>query len=207
MRFAAGLVVAIAVLGAGSFGWVYFGGYDVAASTPHADVVMRLLRTALRGNVQAHARHVKVPNLNDANMLREGAEHYAGNCVACHGAPGVQPGELAKGLMPMPPDLSKTARQWSTAELFWIIKNGIKSTGMPAWGKTHDDDELWAITAFVSKLPGMSAAEYARVAPPAVMTGSHEHMHMHMDMEMGGDAHGDDHNAGHVHANGAPHAR
>ena len=46
------------------------------------------------------------------------------------------------------------------AELYWIIKNGLKFSGMPGWGPTHDDHELWAMTAFVQKLPKMSAAEY-----------------------------------------------
>ncbi len=176
MRIFLAVVLTAIALPLAAFGWVYLGGYDIAASSPHSDWTRQLVRSALRGAVRAHAEEVRAPSLDDPELVKEGVEHFAGNCVACHGAPGVKAGEIAAGLMPPAPDLSKTANAWSASEIFWIIKNGIQATGMPAWGKTHEDPELWAVTAFVQRLPRMSADEYAHLAPPpSVMPGTHGH--------------------------------
>ena len=70
--------------------------------------------------------------------------------------------------------LAKTAPLYSPAELFWIVKHGIKMTGMPAWGD-HSDDELWATVAFVEKLPGMSEQDYARRVMASMAHGGHQH--------------------------------
>jgi mono/diheme cytochrome c family protein len=70
---------------------------------------------------------------------------------------------MGRGLRPQPPPLADVVPEWSTAELFWIAKHGIRMTGMPAWGPTHGDDELWAMVAFVKTLPTMSAEDYRRM--------------------------------------------
>ena len=91
-----------------------------------------------------------------------GTEHFADHCAICHGAPGVPKGEIARGLYPQPPDLAVTSKRYTGSELFWIIKHGIKMTGMPAW-TDHSDDELWATVAFIEKLPGMTEKDYAKL--------------------------------------------
>jgi mono/diheme cytochrome c family protein len=65
-----------------------------------------------------------------------------------------------QGLRPEPPNLAQTSEQWTNAQLFWIIKNGIKMTGMPAFGPTHQDDAIWNIVGFVRRLPQISAEGY-----------------------------------------------
>ena len=90
-------------------------------------------------------------------------------CVTCHGAPGVERGTLGKGINPKPPNLAKEAGEWSDRELFWITKHGIKLAGMPAFGVTHSDEELWAIVAFLRRLETMSAEEYRRLATEPAM--------------------------------------
>ena len=97
-----------------------------------------------------------------------GVTHYAEHCVVCHGAPGVERGDLAEGLYPRPPNLADAARVYTPGELFWIVKHGIRMTGMPAWG-AHSDDELWATVALIEKLPGMTDQAYATLvaASPA----------------------------------------
>jgi mono/diheme cytochrome c family protein len=92
------------------------------------------------------------------------------HCAVCHGAPGVPKGDIAEGMYPQPPDLAVAAKQYSDAELFWILKHGIKMTGMPAWAD-HSDAELWATVAFVKKLPGMSEAAYAKFVKENAMPG------------------------------------
>jgi len=81
-------------------------------------------------------------------------------CVGCHGAPGVSPSVVGEGLNPEPPDLSEVAAHMTPAEFFWITQNGIKMTGMPAFGPTHSDEELWGIVAIMQKLPELSAEDY-----------------------------------------------
>lgn len=140
---------------------IYSGVINVAATEPHHPVVRWLLQTAKIYSVQHHAPlDVKPPDLNEPSLIQEGSQHYRETCVTCHGAPGIQPSQVGKGLRPAPPELAKGMHPWSDAELFWIIENGIKMTGMPALGPSHSDAELWAIVAFVKKLRKMTAEEY-----------------------------------------------
>jgi mono/diheme cytochrome c family protein len=82
-------------------------------------------------------------------------------CVSCHGAPGVKPNEMVEGLYPKPPEIYKHGEEDAAQEFFWIIKNGIKMTSMPAFKPTHDDQKIWAMTAFVTqKLATMTPEEY-----------------------------------------------
>jgi mono/diheme cytochrome c family protein len=139
---------------------VYSGVWNVAADRPHYFPVGWLADTTMEHSVRAHADHPQHPSLSDPQLIDTGAHHYREMCEGCHGAPGVERAEVGKGLNPEPPDLAKTVPQWSAEELFWIVKHGIRMTGMPAWGATHTDDKLWAIVAFLKTLPAMSAAEY-----------------------------------------------
>jgi hypothetical protein len=83
-------------------------------------------------------------------------------CRLCHGAPGFTENEFAKGLYPRPPNLASGSVQQETgdAQLFWIIKNGLKMTGMPAFGPTHTNEELWDIAGLVKIIPGIKPEEY-----------------------------------------------
>ena len=82
-------------------------------------------------------------------------------CANCHGAPGVDWAKFAEGLNPSPPDLKETAAARPPAEIFWIVKNGIRMTGMPGFGGLGAEDaEFWAIAAFVKKLPDVTEAQF-----------------------------------------------
>src|SRR3546814_19109352 len=87
-------------------------------------------------------------------------------CAGCHLGPGVERSELSQGLYPQAPELAKHSHL-GPAEQFWIIKHGVKLSAMPAWGKHHPDPLIWAMVAFVRRLPGMSAAESQRVVARA----------------------------------------
>jgi len=104
-------------------------------------------------------------------------------CVICHGAPGKEQSEISKGLHPSPPDLAEAPRRWNSAQLFWIVKNGIKMTGMPAFGPTHSDNQLWDLVAFVQKLPSLSPDQYNQMQQEDGAYdhehGPHEHQHGH----------------------------
>ncbi|MEJ2501901.1 MAG: cytochrome c, partial [Gemmatimonadota bacterium] len=74
---------------------------------------------------------------------------------------GIDRGEPGQGLRPTPPGLEEEAHEWSDAELFWITKHGIRLAGMPAYGATHDDDEIWSIVGFIRELETMTEEQYA----------------------------------------------
>jgi mono/diheme cytochrome c family protein len=86
----------------------------------------------------------------------------------------VPKGDIAQGLYPQPPDLAVTASGYREGELFWIVKHGIKMTGMPAWAD-HSDEEVWATAAFLRKLPGMTQEVYAKLVMQSIQSGGHHH--------------------------------
>jgi mono/diheme cytochrome c family protein len=163
----------LAVLAAAAI--IYAGVYDVAATAPHWRVTTWLLETVRIRSIKAQASGIPLPaGLEEPAKLVIGIGHYAAHCAVCHGAPGVPKGDIARGLYPPPPDLAKTAPVYTPAELFWIVKHGIKMTGMPAW-TDHSDEELWATVAFVEKLPGMSEQDYASLVVASLAHGGHDH--------------------------------
>ena len=153
------LILTLLLVGA-VVGFIYSGLYNVGASEPHWGLTRWLMSTAMERSVQHHARGIEVPPLDDPALVESGFDHYRNMCVGCHGAPGAQTWEGGEGLNPEPPKLAETVPGWTPAELYWITKNGIKMTGMPAWSETHDDQALWAIVAFLEKLPELSEAQY-----------------------------------------------
>lgn len=139
---------------------IYTGGYNVSAMEREPALLRWLLISVRESSVERRARGVEVPVLDDEARLERGFRSYREMCVVCHGRPGGERSPLAKGLNPQAPDFSRPDHDMLAAELFWVIKNGIRMTGMPAWGRTHSDEELWDLVAFVKTLPNISAAQY-----------------------------------------------
>jgi mono/diheme cytochrome c family protein len=174
-RIVATLLIAALIVLLGVFAVIYVGVYDVAATAPHWPVTRWMFETARMRSVEAHAANIAVPpDFGDPAKIPRGVQHFAAHCAVCHGAPGVTRGEIAEGLNPAPPDLASAVKSYTDGELFWIVKHGIKMTGMPAW-TDHSDAELWATVAFVRKLPGMSEQEYASLVMASMPHGGHHH--------------------------------
>lgn len=163
MKFLAGFVVAIALLVLGGLAFIYSGVFNVAASPPHTTVGRWVLNTTKQQSIEARADVVTAPEKFTDEQVHEGFRAYNEMCVICHGAPGKEASEIGKGLEPRPPDLAEAAKRWEPRELFWIVKNGIKMTGMPAFGNTHDDQEIWSVVAFVQQLPNVTAEQFTRL--------------------------------------------
>ena len=125
-------IALIAVLG-----FAYSGSYDVSAGSSHSSIVTWLLSTTAHASIERRAKEIEVPDLSDEALARAGVNDFNGMCAGCHGAPGRDPEAMGQGLNPLPPNLAESAAEMSPAELFWVTKNGIKMTGMPAWGVTH----------------------------------------------------------------------
>jgi mono/diheme cytochrome c family protein len=140
--------------------FVNTGWYNISAMNVENGIFKWIFTTTKENSIDFRTGDIKVPNLNDSSLIEMGFAHYKEMCESCHGAPGKEETELAKGLNPPAPRLVKIAKYLSPQEIFWATKNGIKMTGMPAWGKTHPDVKIWAIVSAVKKLPGLTAAEY-----------------------------------------------
>jgi len=152
----------IAVFIIGFLLYIFSGTYDISQLTPHNGLTKWVIKKTTHASIESRMKENAVPsNINDSTLIIEGFRHYDEMCTDCHGGPGVELDELAAGLYPKPPKIYKHATQEDPQEFFWIIKNGIKMTGMPAYSPTHTDEKIWAITAFVTgKLNKMSAEEY-----------------------------------------------
>lgn len=169
-----GILAAVIVLILAGIAFVYSGIYNVAASVPHNPVSAWILSTTMQRSVAMHADHAAAPQLTDA-QAHEGYRFYSETCIYCHGAPGRDPSDIGKGLNPEPPYLPDTAGHWTSEELFWIVKNGIKMTGMPAFGSTHKDDEIWNVVAFVQRLPKMTPEQFNQIEHESNASGEPSH--------------------------------
>lgn len=161
------ITTALALLAVGGVGAIlvaWSGLYNVAASREHWAVTNWFLHFTLRNSVETHAMAIQAPPLDDAAMVFRGLGHYEGGCKPCHGAPGDAGNPIVQQILPKPPDLVESVKGWSDAELFWIVRNGLKYAGMPAWVAPERDDEVWSVVAFLRRMSGMPAEEYRRLA-------------------------------------------
>lgn len=172
-------VLATLGLGATAGGIVIASGIiDVGADTPHHPAVHQVVEFTRERSVARRAADIKVPdNLADPERLRRGAGNYDAMCVNCHLAPGLPDSEIRQGLYPKPPRLSLKPDagqpEPNAARQFWIIKHGIKASGMPAWSNGGIDDEaIWDLVALLQKLPVLSNADYRQLV---AASDGHEH--------------------------------
>ena len=188
MKFlsAALMITCLLLLGGALIAWS--GAYNVAALAPNLPFETRVLHGIMRQSVHSHAAADGIQSPPDlASQAPKGVRDFAEMCATCHGAPGKEPSEIGTGLNPNPPRLENAGAAWSAPEMFWIVKNGIRMTGMPAFGPTHDDERIWSIVAFARTLHGMTADAYAQATGGAAEEGSmhdhgaHQHSHDHGD--------------------------
>lgn len=162
------------------------GIIDVGADVPHSRPVHQVMEFAREKSIARSAADISVPdNLNDPERVRRGAGNYDAMCIGCHLAPELADSEIRQGLYPTPPNLSRKRAalppEQHAAREFWIIKHGIKATGMPAWSKGGMEDEaIWDLVAFLQEMPALSKAAYGQLV--AASDG-----HSHGGMEGGAD--------------------
>jgi mono/diheme cytochrome c family protein len=164
-KLAVAAVALAALVGAGALA-LQSGLYNISATDEHLAPTYRLLDTAMRRSVQRRAAAITVPPLDDERLVASGLAHFRAHCVVCHGAPGIAPAPFALGMTPAPASLVHTARAWQPAEMYWVIRQGIKMTGMPAWEFRLADEEIWSIVAFLRRLPALSPVQYQALRAP-----------------------------------------
>jgi cytochrome c len=155
------VVILLILIFAGFMAYIYSGAYDISQLVPHNKITRWIIGTTTHYSVKKRLKDIQVPLFNDTSMVAEGFIHYNEMCVMCHGAPGIDPNDMVEGLYPKPPKFYKSDDMPDPDEAFWIIKNGIKMTSMPAFGPTHNDKKIWSITDFLlNKMNKMSPEEY-----------------------------------------------
>lgn len=200
MKILLTVLVTLAVIVLAGLAFIFSGIYDVAATSPDSGLVYWALDTARSRSVHRAAEalegKVTVPDLTDPARFKNGFVHYHAMCASCHSAPGVSMSEIGQGLNPSPPLLARVGAEDEPEELFWVIQNGIKMTGMPAFGVTHTDDDLWSIVAFLRQMGSLSSEQYQALVDEAGL-GPAVESHGHS---------GEGQGEGHSHAPGAaPH--
>ena len=175
---AAFVVLAALLIAAIGGVFIFAGLYNIGADAPHYRPVYFALEQLRDQAIRHHARNIVVPaDLNSPARLATGAGLYTEMCTGCHLGPGLEKTEMSQGLYPQAPELARGQDQ-SAAEQFWTIKHGIKLSAMPAWGRTHDDQLIWDMVAFVRSLPKMTPEQYKT----AVASAPEDHDAMMKDM-------------------------
>lgn len=161
--------------------FIYSGTYPIGADTPHNKFTYWALETLRDRSVAKAANNVEVPeNLSSPDRLLRGGPDYEQMCVSCHLSPGKYETDFTKGLYPKPPNLvekpeSKLTQTQSDQRRFWIIKHGIKASGMPSWAPGHDDERIWDLVAFLKQLPKLSSEQYQILTSSGHHKSSHDH--------------------------------
>jgi mono/diheme cytochrome c family protein len=176
-RFLTSVIIVLIVIAAIGGAVIYRGFYNIGADAPHSPAVYSLLEELRDKSIASHARRIAVPSdLTDPKRIAAGAGLYSEMCTGCHLGPGLERTEISQGLYPPAPEFAR-GDDLSPAEQFWTIKHGVKLTAMPAWGKTHNDELIWDMVAFVRQLPKMTPEKYK--ATVARAPESHEEMMEH----------------------------
>lgn len=163
------LIFSVALFGI-AMGFVFSGLYPVGADIPHSSLTYNLLETLRERSIARASANLEVPNLDNPDWLLSGGPDYNEMCATCHLRPGKAQSDMSLGLYPVPPNLAQAHedaeghehgdKTQAARRQFWIIKHGIKASGMPAWGITHEDERIWAMVAFLQKLPDLTPEQY-----------------------------------------------
>ena len=149
-----------ALLGVMGFLGAASGVIPIRASSGHWAITRWFLEFSKTRSVSTHTLGMETPPLQDRALVIKGAGAYDLSCRPCHGSPDLPHPRVAQAMLPTPPYLAERVEKRSPRELFYIIKHGIKFTGMPAWPAQSRDDEVWAVVAFLLELPKLDAGAY-----------------------------------------------
>ncbi len=140
---------------------VFLGLYNVSARSGHLPFVDDVLHTSYENSVRLRAPEAsEVPVLEDDSLVRLGARHYQQACSVCHGEPGRRRSSIARAMLPTPPPIGEAVAGWQAEHLFWIVRNGVKMSGMPHWPTQVRDDDVWPVVAFLAGVHELAPEDY-----------------------------------------------
>ncbi len=144
-----GAVLMLAILLLAAFAITELGLMPVSADGPHSNLEARIMPAVLHASISRHApRETNPVRLNEDN-LKAGVDTYKAMCARCHSTPEGKASTYGQSFYPPAPQLPKGMAQYTDSQLFWVIKHGIRNTGMPAWGSMLSDEEIWQIVSLL----------------------------------------------------------
>jgi mono/diheme cytochrome c family protein len=171
IKIMTGLLIITVLAGVG---FIYSGIYPIGADQRHSAVTFWILETLRKRSIANASEDIQVPPLDDPQLLLSGGADYNDMCAGCHLKPGIKETDMTLGLYPTPPSLIVPPEQHDhdhgegghddpevvARQQFWVIKHGIMASGMAAFGPTHSDERIWAMVAFLRKLPELNETQY-----------------------------------------------
>jgi cytochrome c553 len=154
------LLIALALAG---FLVAASGIIPIKASSGHWAITEWFLNFSMERSISTYSLGVEAPSLDKEWLVLKGAGHYEIGCNPCHGNPKMPSPRIAQAMTPSPPYLPSVVHEWDPEELFYIVKHGVKFTGMPAWPAQQRDDEVWAVVAFLRKFSELDAEQYEQL--------------------------------------------
>jgi len=159
VRFLWAAVIVVLLLAAGL--WLSALASHCCSARPAPSYMETTIARLVRSwSIPSGARQSKNPFTTSPALLQEASRHFADHCAPCHGNDGSGDTEMGRNLYPRAPDMRLApTQQLSDGELYSIIHNGVRWTGMPAWGEPGDDPDSWKLVLFIRHLPNLSNDE------------------------------------------------
>jgi mono/diheme cytochrome c family protein len=184
LRFLRDALITMILLGVAIAIVIYsrIGGGGFAADAQPGALERSLAPRLLRLSIPADADRQRSPLTGDANAWRSAVDHYEDHCATCHGRDGRGETEMGRNMYPKVPDLADARIQsLSDGALFYIIQNGVRWTGMPAWKHEHSPEETWRLVAFVRRMPSFTPEEIESLRAAGESGAEHpaDHEHSH----------------------------
>jgi thiosulfate dehydrogenase len=182
--FILGVVVTLAVLILGGLGFALLGFFPTNANTTPPRWEAHIAMSAVDASADRHAAHANSPVLPTDDNLIEGMKIYTMNCAGCHGKLDRKPEPFGNSFYPPAPQLVLNPPDDPDWHTHYVVRNGIRYTGMPAWEKVLGDEDIWKVTIFLShieKLPPAAQEFWKKTVGVEPPTGgaSEEHEHDH----------------------------
>jgi mono/diheme cytochrome c family protein len=156
------VLVVVLVVGIAAFMFLKFGAGGFSARAEPSAIETGIARWARRVALPSQFRSMKNPVPMTAEVLANARAHWADHCASCHANNGAGEIEMGRHMYPPAPDMRlKATQDMSDGELFYVIQNGVRFTGMPGWGggSHHDEQDSWKLVHFIRHLPQLTAAE------------------------------------------------
>ena len=150
-----GLVILVVLIVLGVCAWVFAHTWSIGAANPPG-ALERIVASHTKSFFIKRAANAGVPSETASNpdSISNGHTIYGGSCAGCHGYDGRTPTTLGRSMSPQAPSLAGGgAQSWSDAELFVIVRDGLRMTGMPAFGSVQKSDEIWDLVHYIRSIP------------------------------------------------------
>ena len=144
-----GAVLIIAILLMAALAITRLGLLPASADGPHSSLEARIMPAVLHASIVRHASGETNPVPLNEDNLKAGIDTYKAMCARCHSTPGGNPSVYGQSFYPPAPQLPARMYPYTEAQLFWVIKHGIRNTGMPAWGGMLSNDEIWQLVSLL----------------------------------------------------------